>query len=96
MYCCIFLPDCNQNRTENTVKMLKYPFSYAEYLHTKWHQRQTFERHNVIATRNVFREKKDRRNALEPLKLIKSLNIVIVKIKKLIDYFISSFTRLSI
>ena len=31
-----------------------------------------------------------------PLRLIKSLNLVIFKIKKLIDYFISSFTRISI
>ena len=31
-----------------------------------------------------------------PLRLIKSLNLVIVKIKELIDYFISSFTRISI
>ena len=43
-----------------------------------------------------FREQNDRRNAFEPLRLIKSLNLVIVKIKKLIDYFISSFTRISI
>ena len=52
-----FLPDSNQYRTENTVKTLKYPFSYTEYLYTKWRQRQTFERHNVttvINARNVF------------------------------------------
>ena len=33
-YSCIFLPDSNQNCTENTIKTLKYPFSYMEYLHT--------------------------------------------------------------
>ena len=54
----MFLPDSNQNRTENTVKTLKYPFSYTEYLNTKGRQRQTFERHNVITARNVFANKR--------------------------------------
>ena len=53
----------------------------------------TSQRHNRTQR---FREQTDRRNAFEPLRLIKSLNLVIVKIKKLIDYFISSFTRISI
>ena len=44
-------------------------------------------RHNVIVI--------DEMSSNEPFRLIKSLNLVIVKIKKLIDYFISSFTRIS-
>ena len=59
------LPHSNQNRTENTAKTLKYPFSYTEYLHTKWRQRQTFERHYVQQRERRaqrFREQKDRQN----------------------------------
>ena len=45
------LPDSNQNRTVNSAKPLKYPFFYTEYLSvasvTKWHQGQTFKRHDV-------------------------------------------------
>ena len=29
----------NQSRTDNAVKTLKYPFSYTEFLLTKWRQR---------------------------------------------------------
>ena len=55
---------------KKTVKTLKCPFSYTEYLHTKWHQRQTFECHNVTASQRQsrtqrFSEQKDRRNAFE-------------------------------
>ena len=46
------LPYSNQIRTENAVKTLKYLFSYTEFL-------STFERHNVIAVRNVFTNKSD-------------------------------------
>ena len=47
------------------LKTLKYPFSYTEYHHTKWRQRQTFERHNVQQRQRRtqrFLEQKDRRN----------------------------------
>ena len=36
------LPDSNQNLTENTAINIEIS---TEYLHTKWRQRQTFERH---------------------------------------------------
>ena len=41
------LPDSNQNRTENTAKNIKISIFYTEFLHTKWRQRQTLERHDV-------------------------------------------------
>ena len=45
---------------------IKYPFSNARFLKTKWRQRQTFERHYVATTSYIrvqrFRERKHRRN----------------------------------
>ena len=62
------LPHSNQNRTENTAKTLKYPFSYTEYHYTKWRLRQTFERHNIQQRQRRtqrFREQKDRRRSVK-------------------------------
>ena len=49
-YSCIFYLIPTKIRLKTPLKALKYPLSYTEYLHTKWRQRQTFERHNVTTT----------------------------------------------
>ena len=49
-YSCIFLLIPAKIALKTLLKTLKYPFSYTEYLHTKWRQRQTFERHYVTTT----------------------------------------------
>ena len=80
------LPDSNQNRTENIAKNIKKSVFYTEYLDTKWRQCQTFERHDTSQQcqrgAQRFREQKDQRNdqsrPLCVLRLIKSLNLVIV------------------